>query len=551
MLLLADRSTARWTARAARIALALGAGATSAVACSNDARVERRTAVDLPPLESAAPSAIDPAIASAAPAPSAAAASSSASAASSSAAVASAPADEPGDRIYAKARNVWIQPSPKPGTGWLGYLSLGGSVRLYEGDREKAKTWGPGCPIWYRVEPIGYVCGNEATTLDPKDPEYVGLARDAAKIDSAYPYHYGESLGSPRYDHVPTLAEQKRVEWDLDAHLAKIEALRAAQAKNDMTGVDPAYVGLDLTPAGDTTVDDFPVNPFVREARDHVARASTVAFVRAFDQGGRTWLVTSDHTFMPKDRVRPYPEVTFHGVKLDGEVALPIAFVRKKDAQVYAKKGDDFEATGDTLARLSWFMTTGERVKSPGGTFLATKDGRWVKDEGNLTIAEAATDSPFRADEQAGGRRTWLDISIFGGTLVAYEDHQAVYATLIAPGRGGIPFPGKDPVSTASTPVGTFRVDGKFKTATMVSSFDSNIVHDNVQWVQNFHGPHALHGAYWHDGWGELKSGGCVNLSPIDSKFLFEWTDPQIPKDWYGMRSDPVFGAPTRVRVRR
>ena len=48
----------------------------------------------------------------------------------------------------------------------------------------------------------------------------------------------------------------------------------------------------------------------------------------------------------------------------------------------------------------------------------------------------------------------------------------------------------------------------------MVSSTNDLLVHTEVQYVQNFHGPHALHGAYWHDAWGEQKSGGCVNLAP-------------------------------------
>jgi lipoprotein-anchoring transpeptidase ErfK/SrfK len=84
----------------------------------------------------------------------------------------------------------------------------------------------------------------------------------------------------------------------------------------------------------------------------------------------------------------------------------------------------------------------------------------------------------------------------------------------------------------------------------MVSSSDSNIVHSEVQYVQNFHGPHALHGAYWHDAFGELKSGGCVNLSPKDSKTLFEWTDPPLPKDWHGVRSTSDRVAPTRIVIR-
>lgn len=471
--------------------------------------------------------------------------------------------DEPGDRIYAKARNVWIQSSPRQSDGWLGYLSLGGSVRLYEGDKAKAKAVGPGCDAWYRVEPMGYVCLDATSTLDPNDPEYVALKKDRADITSPYPYQYGESLGLPRYDHVPTAAEQRKLEWDLEAHEKKVDTLRAALGKGDMTGVDSEYVGLDISPSGETTPDFFKVGPLVREGRARVQRTSTVAFVRAFDHDGRTFLVTADHALVPKDRVRPYKKVDFHGVKLEGEVTLPIAFVRRKDCDLYAKVGDRFELTSGKAKRLSWFMITSETAEFEGKKYLHVKPGSalgdggaagpdvWVREGSNVGVAAVSDKKPFLKNEAKVGNKTWVDISIFSGTLVAYEDDKPVYATLIAPGRGGAPIEGHDVLSTASTPTGTFRVDGKFKTATMVSSTDSNIVHDSVQWVMNFHGPHALHGAYWHDGWGELKSGGCVNLSPLDSQYIFNWSEPRIPKDWYGMRSDPVFGPPTRVVVRR
>ncbi|MCK6591858.1 MAG: L,D-transpeptidase, partial [Polyangiaceae bacterium] len=126
-----------------------------------------------------------------------------------------------------------------------------------------------------------------------------------------------------------------------------------------------------------------------------------------------------------------------------------------------------------------------------------------------------------------------------------------VFTTLISPGRGGIPTPGVDPLSTASTPVGRFRIDGKFKTATMVSSTDENVVHTEVQFIQNFSGPHALHAAYWHASWGEPKSGGCVNLSPIDAKRIFEWTEPKMPEGWHGLRSTKHFGPSTEVVLHR
>jgi len=92
-------------------------------------------------------------------------------------------------------------------------------------------------------------------------------------------------------------------------------------------------------------------------------------------------------------------------------------------------------------------------------------------------------------------------------------------------------------LETASTPAGDFAISGKFHTATMTSNYSDKVVHSEVPYTQNFSGPYALHVAYWHDDWGIGKSGGCVNLSPIDGMRLFAWTDPQLPPGWHGMRA--------------
>ncbi|HTJ85010.1 MAG TPA: L,D-transpeptidase, partial [Polyangiaceae bacterium] len=389
-------------------------------------------------------------------------------------------------------------------------------------------------------------CLDPATsTLDPADPAYVALRAGAADTRSPYPYEYGESIGAPRYDHAPTADEQRSTEWDLDVHRAKLAAL-----EKDPKTADAKYAGIDLAKAGAELPELPTFSPVVREARAYVAPGSTIAWSRAFDLGDRTFLVTSDQALVPKDRVRPYPKTSFHGVLLEGDTKLPIAFFRKQDRPKLRLDGDAFVETGASFPRLSWVMLTGSSRDVKGERFLETREaGTWVRAK-DAAVAEARSPVPYRSDEDPGGRHTWVDVSVLGGTLVAYEGERPVFATLISAGRGGIPFPGKDPVSTASTPTGSFRVDGKFKTATMVSSTDSNVVHSEVQYVQNFHGPHALHGAYWHDAWGELKSGGCVNLSPRDSAWLFDWSDPKVPADWFGVRSVAAFGVPTRVLVR-
>jgi L,D-transpeptidase catalytic domain len=444
-----------------------------------------------------------------------------------------------GDRVYSRARFAWIQPEPRASRGWLGYLGLGGSVAVRGGTLEKARGMGSGgCAAWYAVEPVGYVCAGDAATVDAKDPVVTALAADAPRTDSPWPYEYGESTGAPRYVRPPTEEQQRHDEWDLADHLKLAEVSPAAPGRWGEVP-DPASLR--------------ELSPLVREARPRIANGSTVAYTRSFELGGRTFVITHDHAFVPRDRIKPYPRSEFHGVELGaGEEALPLAFFREHDRPKY-RRGEDgaFAPTEETWPRLSHVGLTGDTAKDGKRTFLATREpGIWLL-EADATVARAAESPPPQIQVLKAGRKTWLDISVLGGTLVAYEDARPVFATLISPGRGGIPEDGRDPLDTASTPTGTFRVDGKFVTATMVSSTNDLFVHTEVQYVQNFHGPHALHAAYWHDGWGEKKSGGCINLAPVDAQRLFAWTEPKVPDDWYGMRSVPAMGPATVVVVRR
>jgi hypothetical protein len=70
-----------------------------------------------------------------------------------------------------------------------------------------------------------------------------------------------------------------------------------------------------------------------------------------------------------------------------------------------------------------------------------------------------------------------------------------------------------------------------------------------VPWTQYFSNDLALHTSYWHDGFGTARSHGCVNLAPIDSRFLYFWSEPAVPPGWsmaHGHEQRP--GSMVRVR---
>lgn len=451
-------------------------------------------------------------------------------------------------RLHALSRYVWVWPEPDTSRQWIGFLWFGGSVPL----RSSEPRTGVGCERFYAIEPRGFVCVDERkATLDPRHPTLVGLAPYAPRVDSPWIHRYGESRGLARYAELPDDALQRRREADYRDQMDRLERARQGGA------IHRLLAGVDLTPAPEAPV-VLPVLPRgLREDRATLGNRSTVAYSAETRHGARSWLLTADLMWVPKDRVAVYPKVTFSGVHLTQGNELPIAFFREQDRPRYERTGSaSLRQSGQSYPRLSWTRLTGGSIEVDNEKYLEVADGSFVRAQ-DAVVPAPRTTTPWGApvggkDETRRaprGRQTWIDVSILGGWLVAYEGTHPVFATLISPGHGGMPQPGKEPIETGATPTGRFIITGKFKTATMVAPGD--FIHSDVPWAQNFSGPYALHGAYWHDDWGELKSGGCVNVSPIDAKWLFEWTEPEAPAGWHGVRWLPHLEPATTFMVHR
>jgi lipoprotein-anchoring transpeptidase ErfK/SrfK len=168
---------------------------------------------------------------------------------------------------------------------------------------------------------------------------------------------------------------------------------------------------------------------------------------------------------------------------------------------------------------------SGKTVRSGGATLLETKHGTFVRADQVVRIDPAEKMPSWAVAEQK-----WIDVSILKQSLVAYEGTKPVYATLVSTGADGL----GDPKETHSTIQGVFRIHTKHVSATM----DGDDVGDefdlrDVAFVQYFTEGYALHAAYWHDDFGTPRSHGCINLAPRDAAWLFEWTTPEVPKEWH------------------
>jgi lipoprotein-anchoring transpeptidase ErfK/SrfK len=261
--------------------------------------------------------------------------------------------------------------------------------------------------------------------------------------------------------------------------------------------------------------------------------------------------VTPELSVVPADRVRIYRPTSFHGVELGESMRLPLAWIRKRARVKWrAADGGRFAPTDEAWALRTPVGLTGKRITQDDRVLLETVEPGTYLDEADAAVVDKSVERPARA----GARDKWIRISIESGTLTAYEGDRAVFATLISPGVGGVPR-SKYPtvhslVVNHKTPLGVHRI--QFKDRYSVMSPDpeqKKFFISDVPYIQYFYGPFALHAAYWHEDFGEPKSGGCVNLAPADAARLFAWTDPPLPKGWHAVRPGGPNGPGTIVQI--
>lgn len=111
----------------------------------------------------------------------------------------------------------------------------------------------------------------------------------------------------------------------------------------------------------------------------------------------------------------------------------------------------------------------------------------------------------------------WIVVNLDQQTVEAYADGQLVYATLASTGRDGW-----------WTKPGSYQIWARLERDLMTGGVpgDPSFYNlDDVPWVLYFDEARALHGTYWHDRFGTRTSRGCVNLTPADAHWLFNFAE--------------------------
>lgn len=431
-----------------------------------------------------------------------------------------------GMRAASTAFRTWIYTDTGPNRTRFGYLRVGTVV-----DVRGPPIKNDGCEEgWVRVNPRGFICLGKGATLDLTTP-IVQEASVRPKRGEGLPYLYALATADPPhfYFQLPSRRQVRTIEgrdptsrfeqW----RLLKVAAVPAVQSVLGTPEQPP-----DFLQNGGRVTKPYGVERRL-ENRVHSGRAaadSGFAISRTMTHDGRWYGMTTEHDLVALDRLRIVVPSALRGIEIPAEAGLPVGFVTKEQLARFATNEHNGALTPNgALPKRHGILLTGKKMQ---GGMIESREGFWVAAEG-LQVVPARKDFPSFAT----GDRKWIDISILGQTLVAYQGRTPVYATLVSSGRGGM----GDPETESATPRGTFMIYSKHVSSTMDGADDVSDSYSllDVPFVQYFHKGFALHGTYWHDEFGRIRSHGCVNLAPKDAAWLFEWTDPNVSTDWHGV----------------
>ena len=449
-------------------------------------------------------------------------------------------------RLFAKRYVVKLRQAASKEAFRIGYLRGGAVVQ--------AKTAQPigydKCRKgWYELTTGGFLCStvDAIAFLGKRLPERQPLQPDlAARLP--YPYGYSRRRNTPMFRRLPSDDEALIYETGDAAPAVPQAALALPSAIDPGDAVGDEAPALPTPPppqlagapgSGEIGEGDIPTLDSLRGDAEsllmrRMERGFYVSLDREMERGARKYWRTQSNGFIPSRGLFPVDGSDFHGVALDESsvgASLPIAFVLS-NKHIAFRQDERGRIKRDRPPGYHHVFRVVSELEAGRTRYYAGEDGRLYRAQDVTRIA--AREKPA----EVGDDEKWFDVDLSAQSLVAYVGARPVYATLISSGRIKDPL---DPLKNFETPTGAFRITSKHLSATMDGdhALDGPYSIEDVPYVMYFQLAYALHAAFWHDSFGRPRSHGCINLAPLDAKWIFDFAEPQLPVPWHGVYPRP------------
>lgn len=177
--------------------------------------------------------------------------------------------------------------------------------------------------------------------------------------------------------------------------------------------------------------------------------------------------------------------------------------------------------TSSGFAEYRW----NEDAGGHGYGYGANGEFFWADGAGLKVLTEADV-APINPDVDPNEKR--IAVNLDTQTLSCLEGTNEVFFCRISSGRK---YDADGQISDKlATPVGSLLTHWKIISINMTAgTYQTGYSTPAVPWSTSISGDGiAIHGAFWHNAFGERRSHGCINVTPEDAKWIFRWTTPYI-----------------------
>ena len=224
-----------------------------------------------------------------------------------------------------------------------------------------------------------------------------------------------------------------------------------------------------------------------------------VAYTTGKKDGDHSFYLTN-YGWMKGEDLQDLTPSTFTGIKIVREVTFRFGWVLAETQSV--------NADGVPIQTYSRYQIVHE-VPATGekAGFIAIGADEWLPEDSVALV------NPQVPAEAGPNTCRFIYVNLNTQTLSVYNSCKLIFATLISSGKNSWTFEGRFAI--------LYKVD--YSSITPPAGSTSDYYIEGVPYFMTYSGNFGFHGAYWHDAFGSPASHGCINLSPADAHWLYEW----------------------------
>jgi lipoprotein-anchoring transpeptidase ErfK/SrfK len=239
------------------------------------------------------------------------------------------------------------------------------------------------------------------------------------------------------------------------------------------------------------------------------------------EANGEKWYQINPGEYVQASKVGITRPSQMQGVKVARTPDYPFGWI-VGDVRPSRTPGGEPDPDLPRMHRYDFFQVYDAAEPGDGWVWYDVGPDQWIRQ----TYVSLVDPNP--RPEAVGEAEYWVEVDLYEQIFAAYVGDHMVYAGLVSTG-----------LPKFDTREGLFQVWARHVQAKMSGRYGKPEFYylQDVPHIMYFDRDIGLHGAYWHNRFGYRASRGCVNMTPGDAEWVFNWSRQAPNRLWVWVHS--------------